>query len=780
MTTYLQRWQIRVTGVVQGVGFRPFVYALAQRFALNGWVLNDADGVLIELDAQESTLHDFVAQIKTSAPPLSQIHEIHIHAQGVAQPLHSAFAIRHSQIGGDPSVVVATDSHVCADCLREMRDPEDRRYQYPFINCTHCGPRFSIIKSLPYDRASTTMDAFAMCSDCLTEYQNPLSRRYHAQPIACPKCGPKLELIARDGARVYGTDALTQANAALNNGQIVAVKSIGGFHLAVNARDEAAVARLRARKRRDAKPFAVMARDIETVKQWAQLSELERGYLESPARPIVLLKKRSEQNGLDILAPHNPSIGMMLPSAPLHYLLLDELGVLVMTSGNVSGQPIEFTNEGAIARLFDVADVILANNRDIHMRIDDSVIRVTEHASLPEPLITYIRKARGYAPYPIDIGLCSQTDASSQIIALGAELKTTIALSKHDRVYISQHIGDLKNHDTRVSHQLIAEHLANLYQLQPRITVGDMHPSFNATEYSRFASSTHMQQVQHHHAHMAACMADNGLSGQSGKTLGVIFDGAGFGADGTIWGGEFLYGDCAQAVRAAHLCHIPLIGGDAAVYEPVRTAFALVKNSDGAHLAQHCDSIASLRTLSATQRNVFAHMMDKQLNTFLASSVGRLFDGVAALLGICTHAEYEAQGPIELEGLLQRDLTMVAGYEFGFDLFAHIPTIIDYAPVIRAIIEDIQAHIPIATISRKFHSGMVQMVVRVCQDLHRHYPFNQVVLSGGVFLNEFLCVNTLIALRQAGIAAYAHKNVPSNDGGISLGQVMVARAHQVL
>jgi hydrogenase maturation protein HypF len=327
---------------------------------------------------------------------------------------------------------------------------------------------------------------------------------------------------------------------------------------------------------------------------------------------------------------------------------------------------------------------------------------------------------------------------------------------------------------------LIAEHLANLYQLQPNVTVGDMHPSFNATEYSPFASSTHTQQVQHHHAHMAACMADNGLSEPSGKTLGVIFDGAGFGADGTIWGGEFLYGDYAQVVRVAHLRHIPLIGGDAAVYEPVRTAFALVKNSDSTNLVHHCESIASLCTLSATQRNVFAHMMDKQLNTFLASSVGRLFDGVAALLGICTHAEYEAQGPIELEGLLQRDLTMVAGYEFGFEIFAHAPAVIDYAPVIRAIIDDIQAGIQIATISRKFHSGVVQMVLRVCQDLHANHPFNQVVLSGGVFLNEFLCVNTLIALRQAGITAYAHKNVPSNDGGISLGQVMVARARQMV
>lgn len=778
----MQRWSIRVSGVVQGVGFRPFVYGLAHRLHLGGWVRNDSAGVLIEVAGDEETLTQFMHDLRADAPPLAKITDIQLVEcdlintdRGVSQhQTQRDFLIVHSQSNGRASTVVPTDSHVCEACLSEMSDPNNRRYRYPFINCTDCGPRFSIIQGLPYDRAQTTMASFQMCDACRAEYENPLSRRYHAQPIACPTCGPQLQWQTLDGVVAQGNDALMHAKAALKMGQIVAIKSIGGFHLAVNAHDASAVMRLRQRKRRDAKPFALMVRDLTAAKKLAQVSECEADYLLSSARPIVLLKKIPHTLLPNNIAPNNPSLGVMLPSAPLHYLLLDEdLTALVMTSGNVSGYPIEFVNEEAVARLFMVADAILMNDRDIHMRVDDSVVRCTEHPQLLQPLVSWLRKGRGYAPYALDLPQhLVQTDR--EIVAFGAELKNTVALSTGARVYISQHIGDLKNADTHRSQSLIVDHLNALYEIHPTVRVYDQHPSFlpSVSHDREVAQSVDIFTVQHHHAHMAACMAEHGLSG---STLGVVFDGVGFGSDGKLWGGEFLYGDYAQIQRVAHLRAIPLLGGDKAVYEPIRIAWALLQSvcDEGSGVDD-----SELLGLDAQQKRVFQQMLSRQLNTFMTSSMGRLFDGVAALLGVCTYAEYEAQGPIELEGLLNRDLTMVSGYQFDVTLSGQGTWQVDYRPVIEAIVCDLKAKLAISEISRRFHSAVVAMIVQVCQQLQTVYPFEQVVLSGGVFHNEFVAGNTLIELNKIGMAAFAHQQVSCGDGGIALGQVMVVK-HQL-
>jgi hydrogenase maturation protein HypF len=762
-----EQWLIRVNGVVQGVGYRPFVYQLATALGLTGWVLNDTLGVLTEVSGPVPVLTSFADALRAQAPLLARVNEVQVQRKAAAADAGSGFEIRESTRAGRANTIVAPDSHVCPDCLREVFDPADRRYRYPFTNCTHCGPRYSLIRGLPYDRAQTTMAVFTMCPNCAREYRDPADRRYHAQPNACPVCGPKLTITSRDGDLADGDDALRIATDALAAGRIVAVKSVGGFHFAVNARDADAVALLRRRKRRDAKPFALMVTDLAAVERIAEFGAAEGELLASPARPIVLLRKRG---GVlpEAIAPRNPNLGIMLPSAPLHYLLLDRPGldVLVMTSGNVSGYPIAFRNEDALSQLFEVADLILHHDRDIEIRVDDSVVRSTDHPGLDEPLITFLRRSRGYAPYPVRV-----EREQEAVLAYGAELKTTVALSGGREVYVSQHIGDLKNDETFASHRQTAAHLAKLYELTPRYVACDLHPSFRATRFAETDRPEDIFRIQHHHAHMASCMAENQLST---TTLGVVFDGAGYGLDGTIWGGEFLLGDLEGVRRLAHLRPIPLLGGDKAVNEPIRTGFALAVLTLGGK-AEAIAAFPALGELDDAQRHVFATMIERGLNAPLVSSMGRLFDGVAALLGICSHAEYEAHGPIELEGLLGRDLRMdERPYSFG--LLDGDPARVDYAPVIAAIAVDIADGVEPAEISRRFHSAVVGMVLARCEALRAEHGINQVVLSGGVFLNEFLAVNCLLALRGAGFAAYAHRLVPANDGGIALGQVMVASA----
>ena len=773
MDLLLERWSIRVDGVVQGVGFRPFVYTQAGQRELTGWVYNDSRGVLIEAQGPAARLADFVAALSDRAPVLARVREVSVDKGLDLEAGSAGFEIRHSADDGTlaPTTIVPPDSHVCEDCLAELTDPADRRYRYPFVNCTNCGPRYSIIKALPYDRPATTMSVFPMCEACRREYQNPADRRYHAQPIACADCGPTLTAVGPDGASSRGEQALAAALDALAAGLVVAVKSLGGFHLAVNARDERAVGRLRARKRRDAKAFAVMAAHLGTVAEFAEYGDAEARLLRSPARPIVLLRKRGtdqDRGGLaPDIAPRNPNLGVMLPSAPLHHLLLERAGmdVLVMTSGNISGYPIAYRNQDALDQLFDVADLILLHDREIETRVDDSVMRVSTHPELAAPLTTFVRRSKGYAPYPLDVPI-----DLGPVVAFGAELKSTVALAAGRRVYISQHIGDLKNDETYASHRQAAAHLARLHRLAPSLAACDLHPDFRVSRFAREEYGEDLEQVQHHHAHMAACMAENQLTG---PTLGVVFDGAGYGLDGTIWGGEFLLGDYAAVERVAHLRRFPLLGGDRAVHEPIRTGLALTLAAFDASESDAATVFPTLGELDPDARRVLARMAERGINSPQASSMGRLFDGVAALLGVCTRAEYEAHGPIELEGLLGRDLGLAPAYPLD-----GVGAELDWRPTIRAVAADLDARVSAAEISRRFHSTIVAMVLERCQAVRAESGVRQVVLSGGVFLNEFLLVNCLIQLRRAGFAAYCHELTPTNDGGISLGQIMVAGARR--
>ncbi|WP_231390493.1 carbamoyltransferase HypF [Nocardia sp. CNY236] len=758
-------WTIRVTGVVQGVGFRPFVYKLARAHGLTGWVRNDPEGVLIKASGDESTLRLFSAELHGKAPELARVDGVMALDKSAGPSGATDFEIVRSADAGAKLTVVPADTHVCADCLAELRDPADRRYRYPFINCTNCGPRYSIVRALPYDRSQTTMHSFAMCEHCDREYRDPLSRRFHAQPNACADCGPSLFLADRDGRVLQGEDALHRCATELVAGQVAAVKSVGGFHLAVDASSGASVALLRARKRRDSKPFAVMVRDLATAHRIAELSEAEAAMLRSPARPILLARKRSGAVP-ESVAPRNPNLGLMLPSAPHHHLLLDESGLdmVVMTSGNISGYPIVHRNEDALTQLLDIADVILYHDRDIEIRVDDSVVRMSFHPELDSRVTTFLRRARGYAPYPVEVGR-----PLAPLVAYGAELKTTVALSAGSRVYLSQHIGDLKNDETFASHRKTAAHLAALYDLRPKAGVYDLHPQFRSSSMREgIGEPGDPVFVQHHHAHMAACMAENQLTGQA---IGVVFDGAGYGTDGTTWGGEFLVGGFDRVERVAHLRSLALIGGDRAVHEPIRTGVSIALDAFG-DIDLAARTFPAIAALEPDRRHVYSTMRARGINSPEVSSMGRLFDGVAALLSVCSYAEYEAQGPIELEGLLDRDLAMADGYPFD-----DTATEVDFRPAIRAMADDLTAGAPIATIARRFHSGVVAMVRHRCREVSRDTGIRQVVLSGGVFLNEFLLINCLLTLRRDGFEVHTHRQVPPNDGGIALGQLLVANAN---
>ncbi|MFH9722254.1 carbamoyltransferase HypF [Streptomyces sp. NPDC017254] len=772
---YTEQWRLRVTGVVQGVGYRPFVYKLAHELGLSGWVRNDPEGVLVEASGPDADLARFAAALTDRAPELARVDGVMVTRGLPAGSVpEGPFAIVHSEQAGARSALIPADTHVCGDCQGELRDPLDRRHRYPFINCTNCGPRYSIIQALPYDRPMTTMASFTMCEACAAEYEDPMDRRYHAQPNACPDCGPRLLLTDREGGTSEGDTALRRAAQVLADGGIAAIKSVGGFHLAVDATQPEAVALLRRRKRRDSKPFAVMVRDLATAQRLAVLSEDEIDVLRSPARPILLARKQPDALP-ESVAPRNPNLGIMLPSAPHHHLLLDEPGLeaLVMTSGNISGYPIAYRNEEALEQLFEIADVILYHDRDIEIRVDDSVVRLSVHDELDAPLLQFVRRARGYAPYPVDVGR-----EIVPAVALGAELKTTVALSHGSKVFLSQHIGDLKNDETFASHRRTARHLARLYALEPRLTAHDLHPQFRSTRAAldEDGAGRTVVEVQHHHAHMASCMAENHVTG---TTLGVIFDGFGYGEDGTVWGGEFLLGDYAAYQRVGRLRRLPLIGGDQAVREPIRTGYALALDAYDGDRERAAAAFPALAGLDDQQRHVYATMAARGINSPATSSMGRLFDGVAALAGVCARAEYEAQGPIELEGLLLRDSAVEPAYRFEArvpDGDGAGPVEIDPRPVIRAMAEDIAAGLPADRVSRRFHTAVVEMVRERCRAFRQETGVSQVVLSGGVFLNEFLLLNCLTGLTADGFDTYVHRQVPTNDGGIALGQVMVADA----
>jgi len=756
----------RVRGVVQGVGFRPFIHRLARDHHIYGWVLNDTAGVLIHAQGSHDKHQQFVEAIERHPPPAAVIASIE--TTDVAQSeIFEEFFIRASVPNDTVDTLIPPDLSVCRECYHELLDPADRRYRYPFINCTNCGPRYSIIGDMPYDRTATTMAVFEMCPTCAHEYHDIESRRYHAQPNACPVCGPRLAIHRPDGTQIETGDALGLAVDALRSGRIVAVKSLGGFHLAVNARNAPAVHELRRRKRRDSKPFALMVRDIATASRISRPSDLEIALLTSTQRPITLVRKR---HGVlpETLAPRNPNFGLMLPSTPLHHLLFDDgMDVLVMTSGNISSYPIEFTNEGAFSKLGNVADLFLVHNRDIRTRVDDSIVKCTTHPDIDKPIVTYIRRARSYAPYPVHLAF-----PVGRVLAYGAELKSTIALGRRNEVFLSQHIGDLTNRSTQEAHADAVTHLAQLLRISPAAVACDLHPSFNSSEKALKNTQLPVVRVQHHHAHMAACMAENGI--RDATAVGVILDGTGYGTDGTIWGGEFLVGGYRAAERRSHLRRFRLLGGDAAVREPFRVAVALLQDAIGD--AWQDLALPFSDRLADGRGALLDRMCKTGVNSPIATSMGRLFDGVAALLGVCPVIEYEAQAAIELEALLDRDLGLAATLPFALDERNGVFEI-DHRPLVRTLAETVaSAPADTAELSRRFHSTVVAMIVEVSTLLASRADTKTIVLSGGVFMNEYVLANAIVGLRDKGLDPYWHSKVPSNDGGLSLGQVVVADA----
>jgi hydrogenase maturation protein HypF len=748
---------VHITGIVQGVGFRPFVYNLATKLGLKGWVRNTSAGVDIEVDGEQEVLDFFVRSLRDNAPPLSRIDEL------IASP-RPANGFKSFEIHGSESIPsafqpISPDVAICEDCLHELFDPNDRRYLYPFINCTNCGPRFTIIKDIPYDRPKTTMAPFAMCPDCEHEYNDPTNRRFHAQPVACPKCGPQVMFERLNTQALAGTEnAIEQVRAALAQGEIVAIKGLGGFHLACDAANADAVRGLRTRKLRVDKPFALMMPDLQTVELHCEVNQDEKELLTSPAHPIVLLKRRPESTIAEEVSPGQAWLGIMLPYTPLHHLLFSRdpsfFAALVMTSGNLSEEPIAIDNKEARERLSNLADAFLMHNRDIHIRCDDSVVRVFEGKVFP------IRRSRGYTPFPVKLPF-----EVPQILAAGSELKNTFCITNKNYAFLSHHIGDMENYETLKSFEHGVEHFENLFRVKPQAIAHDMHPNYLATRYvleraEREAIPAFA--VQHHHAHIAACMAEHRLNQ---PVIGVSFDGTGYGEDGAIWGGEFMVADYKNYQRAAHLEYFPLPGGDAAIKKPARAALALLWSLG----LEWNERLAPVAEFSIEEQAILRNQLEKEINTPKTSSVGRLFDVAAALAGGRQKVNYEGQAAIEFEALAD-------SAEAGKYVFELEQEQVKTRSAIGALVKDVIAGIPIQKISARFHNGLAEAVRETVEKIHLETGIKSVVLSGGVWQNITLIRRTLSLLRDGGFEVYIHGEVPTNDGGLSLGQAAIAAA----
>lgn len=714
---------------------------------------NGPEGVLIEAQGGAGRLDSFLQLLEQEAPPLAVIDSI----SSSAVPIIAAggFSIVESSAGKGISAV-PPDCDVCPDCLRELFTPADRRYRYPFINCTNCGPRYSIITATPYDRPNTTMASFPLCPDCEREYSSPSERRFHAQPIACPVCGPRLELLAADGCTL-SLDPLATAVRMLREGAVVAVKGVGGYQLAVDPCNSAAVRELRRRKQRDEKPFALMTDSIEKAKALAHINRTEELFLAGPERPIVLLRKRRGNLIAPEVAPANDYFGVMLPNSPLHYLLLrDNFVALVMTSANITAEPIIYKDEEAVRQLAGIADFYLAHNREIFAPSDDSVIRVFR----THPLL--LRRSRGYVPRAVMI-----PEIGTSVLATGGELKSVVCLAKGDQACLSRHLGDLKSAATLAS---FPESIASLMAssgIAPAVVAHDLHPDYHSTVFAATLPGVRKLAVQHHHAHLASCMAENRLEGE---VIGVIFDGAGYGADGTIWGGEFLTGGYESFIRAGHLRRMSMPGGDAAASEPYRMALALLYQLYGANLFDQ--PLTCLRDISPPQRRLFLQMLEKGINCPLTSSCGRLFDAVAALLGIRSSTTYEGQAAIELEGAAERGDCRET-YPFRIDVCSGL-FVLDWLPMLESIVAELLTACSPADIAATFHHSLAAASAAVCREIRTNSGLERIVLSGGVFQNRLLSEELVSLLEKDGFRVYTHRLVPPNDGGLALGQAMIA------
>ncbi len=777
-----QRLHIEVRGFVQGVGFRPFVYRLATTLGLGGWVCNHLRGVAIEVEGPAAQIQAFLDGLTRQKPPMAHIDAVHTRPV----PLQGAtvFHIRHSETAGSPAAWILPDLATCPECLAEVLNPHDRRYGYPFTNCTHCGPRFSIILRLPYDRPNTTMGRFVICPACRQEYENPLDRRFHAQPNACPECGPTLafyttappaeavptadfpQRVGPWGLQGVAEQALQAAVRALREGHIVAVKGLGGFHLMVDAQNAAAIARLRARKPRPAKPLALMVPDLETARALAEVSPLEAQWLQSPQAPIVLLRARQPLAVAANIAPRNPYLGIMLPYTPLHHGLLRAFGgPVVATSGNRTGEPICTDEAEAMERLTPVAEAFLVHNRPIARHVDDSVVQqVNRH-------IQVLRRARGFVPWPV-----SWPDPLPPILAVGAHLKNTIAVGFQQQILVSQYIGDLDTAPTLAAFERVIADWLRLYAVQPTVVAHDLHPDYASTHWVKQRhragdwpwegdAPPRIVAVQHHHAHLAACLAEHRAAGPA---LGVTWDGTGYGPDGSVWGGEFLLGDARAFQRVATLRAFHLPGGDAAIKAPKRVALALLWALSGEQALEQ-DHLPPLRALTDQERRVLVQMLRRGFNAPPSTSMGRLFDAVASLLGLHQTVSFEGQAAMALEFLVDPHERGVYPLPLRDE---QPPWRLDWFPLLQAIIEDLKRGIRPARIAARFHRALVQGVVAVA----RRVACPQVVLTGGVFQNRVLSVWTRQALEAEGFTVLEHHQMPPNDASISLGQVAVAAA----
>jgi len=747
------RARIIVRGAVQGVGFRPFVYRLATELQLAGWVLNSAQGVFIEVEGARDSLNRFLLRLEKEKPPRAVLQSFEY---SFLDPVnYSGFEIRESEESGEKTALILPDIATCADCLREILDPTDRRFRYPFTNCTNCGPRFSIIEALPYDRANTSMKGFKMCADCEREYHDPRDRRFHAQPNACPRCGPQIEVWDASGEILArANDALERVSDAVRAGNILALKGLGGFQFIVEATNEAAVVRLRERKHREEKPFAVMVPSLATARELCRITELEERLLLSPEAPIVLLEREKDARLAPWIAPGNPNLGVMLPSTPLHHLLLHSLGIpVVATSGNLSDEPICIDEHDALERLRGIADVFLVHNRPIVRHMDDSIARIMAGREI------VLRRARGYAPLPITLKSEIRNQKSEIVLALGAHLKNTVALSVGTNAFISQHIGDLETEQAYNAFVRSAADLPHLYETVPQLIACDMHPDYLSTKHAaQFSVPVHA--VQHHWAHIASCMAENELSP---PLLGVSWDGTGYGGDGTIWGGEFLSVDANGFTRIAHLRQFRLPGGEVAVKEPRRSALGLLYEIFREELWEQDDLLGNF---DRGELSLIRQMLEKGLNAPLTSSAGRFFDVVAGLIGLRSRASFEGQAAMELEFAVQRGVDD----RYSFTLREESPLVLDWQPAIFEIIADLRKGKTRAMISAKFHNMLADTIVAVA----RKNGQEKIALSGGCFQNRYLTERTIDRLSEDGFRPYWHQRIPPNDGGISLGQVFAA------
>jgi len=758
----LELARISVRGVVQGVGFRPFVYQLATKYGLQGWVCNTSEDVKIEVQGERKDLERFLSELQDSAPPLARIENISVTYQPPAD--YKGFEIRHSIAEEGKYQLISPDIATCQACLGDIFSPGDRRYRYPFTNCTNCGPRFTIIEDIPYDRPKTTMRSFKMCPECQAEYDNPLDRRFHAQPNACPKCGPTLELLDATGNHVAGSDAIAAASQLLGEGKIVAIKGLGGFLLACDATSEKAVALLRQRKRRPFKPLAVVVADMDEAKRHCCISEKEEELLTSSESPIVLAWRKPGSTVCQAVAPNLKYLGVMLPYTPLHHILLRETRLpLVMTSGNLSEEPIAKDNDEAIRRLSGIADYFLVHNRDIYARYDDSV------TFFERDDVQIARRARGYAPYPIQL-----TFKARQTLGCGAEMKNNFCLTKDNYAFVSQHIGDLENLETLEHFENTLSLYKKLFRIEPEVIAYDLHPEYLATKYALELASQFndikLVPVQHHHAHIVSCMADNKVEA---PVIGIALDGTGYGSDGHIWGGEFLVVDYKGFKRMGHLEYLPLPGGDAATKRPYRIAIGYLLKLLGE--ASITSELVFLKQIDAIEIEFIKRQLQAELNSPLTSSMGRLFDAVSALIDVRGEIDYEGQAAVELEMIAYDDSGKVANDGYPYSMIEHNGmSIIQLKELLSAIVEDLHQGIPKATISAKFHNTVAQMVCEMCQLMAKSTGINQVALSGGVFQNRLLLREVMSLLESAGFSVLTHKQVPCNDGGIALGQAVIA------